>query len=127
MGQHHRFYNGSNAAGDYWSAAPSGFTGGLQLGYNWQLGPLLYGLEGDLGELGLAGSASSAFIPFIYNTSTSTDMDFYLTLRGRLGILFNQWLIYGTAGYIGAGPLSINAQNSPSATAGPSAAGSRPS
>jgi outer membrane immunogenic protein len=118
--------NGYNAAGDYWSAAPSGFTGGAQLGYNWQVGPLLYGLEGDLGQLGLAGSATSAFIPFIYDVSTSTDIDFYLTLRGRLGILFNGWLLYGTFGYIGAdttvsvvdactfppcGPLSINAQN----------------
>ena len=25
-------------------------------------------------------------------------MDFYLTLRGRLGIMFNQWLLYGTFG-----------------------------
>ena len=74
----------------------------MQLGYNWQVGPVLYGLEGDLGELGLGGSATSAFIPFIYNTSTSTDIDFYLTLRGRLGILFNQWLLYATLGYIGA-------------------------
>jgi outer membrane immunogenic protein len=117
--------NGFNQAGDYWSASPSGFTGGLQLGYNWQIGPVLYGLEGDLGELGLAGSATQSYIPFIYNTSTSTDMDFYLTLRGRLGILFNQWLIYGTFGYIGADTtvsvvnactfppcsVSINAQN----------------
>jgi outer membrane immunogenic protein len=30
------------------------------------------------------------------------DIDFYMTLRGRLGILFNQWLLYGTFGYIGA-------------------------
>ena len=94
--------NGINAASDYWSWAPSGFTGGVQLGYNWQLGPVLYGLEGDLGELGLGGSATQAYVPFIYNTSTGTDIDFYLTLRGRLGILFNQSLLYATLGYIGA-------------------------
>ena len=94
--------NGVNAASDYWSWAPSGFTGGVQLGYNWQLGPVLYGLEGDLGELGLGGSATQAYVPFIYNTSTGTDIDFYLTLRGRLGILFNQSLLYATFGYIGA-------------------------
>ena len=74
----------------------------MQLGYNWQLGPVLYGLEGDLGELGLGGSATQAYVPFIYNTSTGTDIDFYLTLRGRLGILFNQSLLYATLGYIGA-------------------------
>ncbi|MGZ5889317.1 MAG: outer membrane protein [Hyphomicrobium sp.] len=94
--------NGINAASDYWSWGPSGFTGGVQLGYNWQLGPVLYGLEGDLGELGLGGSATQAYVPFIYNTSTGTDIDFYLTLRGRLGILFNQSLLYATLGYIGA-------------------------
>lgn len=55
--------NGFTQAGDYWSAAPSGFTGGVQLGYNWQVGPVLYGLEGDLGELGLAGSARKATSP----------------------------------------------------------------
>ncbi len=38
---------------DYWSAAPSGLVAGVQLGYNWQVGPLLYGIEGDLGNLGL--------------------------------------------------------------------------
>ena len=115
--------NGFTQAGDYWSAAPSGFSGGVH--YNWQAGPVLYGLEGDLGELGLAGSATQGYIPFIYDTSTSTDMGFYLTLRGRLGVLFNQWLLYGTAGYIGADTtvsvvnactfppcsLSFNAQN----------------
>ena len=26
---------------------PSGITGGIQGGYNWQSGPLVYGLEGD--------------------------------------------------------------------------------
>jgi len=117
--------NGFTQAGDYWSASPSGFTGGVQLGYNWQVGPVLYGLEGDLGELGLAGNATQGFVPFSYDTSTSTDMDFFLTLRGRLGVLFNQWLIYGTAGYIGADTtvsvvnactsppcsVSVNAQN----------------
>jgi hypothetical protein len=30
----------NNTAGDYRSASPSGFTGGVQLGYNWQIGPL---------------------------------------------------------------------------------------
>ena len=105
-----------------------------------RLGPVVYGLEGDLGELGLGGSSTQAYVPFIYNTSTSTDIDFYMTLRGRLGILFNQWLLYGTFGYIGADTtasvvtactfppctVAVNAQNKFFATAGPSAAASRP-
>jgi outer membrane immunogenic protein len=87
---------------DYWSAAPSGVVAGLQLGYNWQNGPVLYGVEGDIGYLGLAGSATSTYVPLGYETSTKTDSDFYLTLRGRLGVIYNQWAIYATGGYIGA-------------------------
>lgn len=87
---------------DYWSAAPSGFVFGAQLGYNWQLGPVIYGIEGDLGNLGLAGSATTAFVPLGYEASTSTDADFYMTLRGRLGVLVNGWMLYFTGGYLGA-------------------------
>jgi outer membrane immunogenic protein len=87
---------------DYWSAAPSGFVAGAQLGYNWQLGPMVYGLEGDLGNLGLAGGATTSYVPYGYDTSTNTDAGFYLTLRGRLGFLVNGWMLYATGGYIGA-------------------------
>lgn len=93
---------GINTLNDYWSAAPSGVVAGLQLGYNWQNGPLLYGVEGDLGYLGLAGSAATTYVPLGYDASTHTDTDFYLTLRGRLGVIFNQWAFYATGGYIGA-------------------------
>jgi outer membrane immunogenic protein len=93
---------GVNTLDDYWSAAPSGVVAGIQLGYNWQAGALLYGLEGDLGYLGLAGSATTTYVPLGYDTSTSTDSDFYLTLRGRLGVMINQWALYATGGYIGA-------------------------
>lgn len=91
-----------NTLDDYWSAAPSGVVAGVQLGYNWRTGPVLYGVEGDLGYLGLAGSATTAYVPFGYDRSTHTDSDFYMTLRGRLGFIYNQWAVYATGGYIGA-------------------------
>jgi len=93
---------GATTLNDYWSAAPSGVVAGLQLGYNWRNGPLLYGVEGDIGYLGLGGSATSTYVPLGYDTSTKTDSDFYLTLRGRLGVIMNQWAFYATGGYIGA-------------------------
>ena len=86
---------------DSWSASPSGLVVGATLGYNWLLGPMLYGIEGDLGNLGLAGSGGY-YLPFGYDTSTTTDADFYMTLRGRVGFLANNWLIYATGGYFGA-------------------------
>lgn len=86
---------------DSWSASPSGLVAGATLGYNWQLGPMIYGIEGDLGNLGLAGSGGY-YVPFGYDASTSTDAGFYMTLRGRLGFLMNGWMLYATAGYLGA-------------------------
>ncbi len=93
---------GTTTLSDYWSAAPSGVVAGAQLGYNWVNGPVLYGLEGDLGYLGLGGSATTTYVPLGYDTSTNTDSNFFLTLRGRVGVLFNQWAFYATGGYIGA-------------------------
>jgi len=86
---------------DSWSASPSGLVAGATLGYNWQLGPVIYGIEGDLGNLGLAGSGGY-YVPWGYDASTTTDTGFYLTLRGRLGVLLNGWMLYATAGYLGA-------------------------
>ena len=74
---------------------------GATLGYNWQAGPVLFGLEGDLGNLGLAGSGGY-YVPGGYDASTTTDADFYMTLRGRLGVVMNGWLLYFTGGYLGA-------------------------
>jgi outer membrane immunogenic protein len=93
---------GVNIINDYWSAAPSGVVAGAQLGYNWRTGPVLYGLEGDLGYLGLAGNATTSYIPLGYDTSTNTDTGFYMTARGRLGVIINQYLLYATGGYFGA-------------------------
>jgi outer membrane immunogenic protein len=86
---------------DSWSYSPSGLVIGGTLGYNWQLGPMIYGIEGDLGNLGLGGSGGY-YVPLGYDASTTTDADFYMTLRGRLGVLMNGWMLYVTGGYLGA-------------------------
>src|SRR5262245_35845138 len=84
--------NGYNAVGDNWDAETSGVMGGAQLGYNWQSGPWVVGLEGDLGVLGLSGSGSTNF-PFVAgDTGSRTEQDFYMTVRGRLGYLYDDWL-----------------------------------
>src|SRR5262245_34389383 len=54
---------GVNTINDYWSAAPSGVVVGGQIGYNWRAGPVVYGLEGDLGYLGLGGTSSFTYVP----------------------------------------------------------------
>ena len=86
---------------DSWSFSPSGIIAGATLGYNWQTGPVVFGVEGDLGYLGLGGSGGY-YVPFGYDASTTTDTDLYMSIRGRLGVLVNGWMLYGTAGWLGA-------------------------
>jgi outer membrane immunogenic protein len=67
---------------------PSGFVGGVQAGYNWQTGPWVFGVEGDLQATG----ASDTFAPWKFSNP------WFGTVRGRAGYAFNNILFYGTAG-----------------------------
>jgi outer membrane immunogenic protein len=91
-----------NAAGAQ-SINTSGFTGGIQGGYNWQSGSLVAGVEADFEYFRSAGSNSvtaiypvSAPAAFTINSSVSTNWLF--TARPRLGVAANDWLFYGTGG-----------------------------
>ncbi len=72
-------------------AQPQGGFGGGQIGYNFQSGPLVYGLETDFegGDL----SAHSG------DLSSKESVDWFGTVRGRLGYAFGHVLVYGTGGF----------------------------
>jgi outer membrane immunogenic protein len=71
-----------------------GFAGGT-VGYNWQNGNLVLGLEAD-GAWADVG-ASVAIIPGLASIDyTIRSMG---TVRGRIGYAFDQVLLYGTGGY----------------------------
>jgi len=78
----------------FWSPRQAGFTFGGQAGYNWQTGNIVYGIEGDVNWV---DSKSSATFP-AQGQSASSKLDFMATGRGRLGVAFSQFLIYGTGG-----------------------------
>lgn len=67
---------------------PSGFVGGVQAGYNFQNGPFVFGVEGDI----QAAGADDTFAPWKFSNP------WFGTLRGRAGYAFNNVLFYGTAG-----------------------------
>jgi outer membrane immunogenic protein len=71
-----------------WSNKPSGFAGGVQGGYNFQNGPWVFGLEGDI----QASSADDTFAPWKFSNP------WFGTVRGRGGYAFNNILFYGTLG-----------------------------
>jgi outer membrane immunogenic protein len=68
---------------------PSGITGGVEAGYNWQNGsPWVFGVEGDINLTG----ADDTFAPWKFSNP------WFGTLRGRAGYAFNNILFYGTGG-----------------------------
>ena len=93
------------AASGTGNITPIGFTGGLQAGYNWQAGTLVYGAEADFGDLGLAESSSAhGFFPvtFLGDQYTLTQAimgDWLATIRARLGFACTPHvLFYATGG-----------------------------
>jgi outer membrane immunogenic protein len=67
---------------------PSGFVGGVTAGYNWQSGPWVFGVEGDIQVTG----ADDTFAPWKFSNP------WFGTVRGRAGYTVSNVLFYGTAG-----------------------------
>jgi outer membrane immunogenic protein len=75
----------------------SGGFGGGQVGYNWQGGPLVLGVEADI----QGGSIDDKFHRLVVGNDVraSTDLNPFGTVRGRLGFAFDRVLLYGTGGF----------------------------
>jgi outer membrane immunogenic protein len=90
--------------GDTWDFRTNGFVGGGQVGWNWWMNPWLFGIEADLGYMGLTGSGPAPAGCRFFNCDTvaSVKSDFYATIRARLGITAGpDLLLYVTGGGIG--------------------------
>jgi outer membrane immunogenic protein len=60
------------------SGSDTKFTGGLLAGYNWQSGDRVWGIEGDINAL--------------------SDWNYLASIRARYGLIYGNWLYYGTIG-----------------------------
>ena len=69
-----------------------GLVGGT-LGYNWQMGQVVVGLEGDLDWSNMRGSSVCGGI-----TTCETRNDWLGTVRGRLGYAMDRFMPYVTGG-----------------------------
>jgi outer membrane immunogenic protein len=101
----------AGASGNVPIGGRSGFIGGGQIGYNWQVAPAwVAGFETDI--QGITGNGNGAvtnsvgpfavgLVPEVVTTSiaSSSHLDYLGTVRGRLGYLFTPtFLLYGTGG-----------------------------
>jgi len=68
------------------------FLIGGQAGYNWQINNFVLGIEGD-GDVAVGRTDN---FPGFLNPRTNTG--FFATVRGRGGIAFDRFLVYGTGG-----------------------------
>jgi len=92
----------------------NGFIGGGQIGYNWQINQFVLGIEADLQASGQKGDGTffvpgTAVILVVPPTNfTYTDkLDWFGTVRGRLGFAMDRWLPYVTGGWaFGRGTVS---------------------
>jgi outer membrane immunogenic protein len=95
------FYLGINGGGGWgrsqWDgvdgfAVSGGLIGGT-IGYNWQIGQLVIGAEGDIDWSGVGGT-TTVFCP----PGCTTRNDWLATVRGRVGYAFDRFLPYLTGG-----------------------------
>ncbi|MCJ2058590.1 porin family protein [Methylobacterium sp. J-048] len=78
-----------------------GFAGGGQIGYNYQLTPgsgFVLGVEADIQGMS-ASKANAAYLGATPYYSVRPSLDYFGTVRGRLGYAFDRVLIYGTGGF----------------------------
>ena len=91
------------------SRAQDGFTGGGQIGYNYQFTPgsgVVIGVEADAQYLGFGRDRNTASfvgtpnadLTFV-NPNGLSSLDYFGTVRGRLGYAFDRTLVYGTGGF----------------------------
>jgi outer membrane immunogenic protein len=82
----------------------NGFTVGVQAGYNWQRGNVVFGIEADFNGLDVGGSQSQKeVVPGgggqSAEVSASLSADWLLTMRARLGVTVTpNVLLYATGG-----------------------------
>ena len=94
-------YNSQTLSG----SSKTGLLAGLHLGYNWQFAPMwLAGVEADATWANLRQSTNNimgtADVPVVAgsNLSFETKINWLASLRGRVGLIQNNWLFYGTGG-----------------------------
>jgi outer membrane immunogenic protein len=82
-----------------------GFTGGGQIGYNYQFGSFVVGAEADIQWADSGNNRGAVFVPatgfagtFVPGAFTNDSPDWFGTVRARLGVAIDRVLIYGTGG-----------------------------
>ena len=96
------FYVGAEVGGAVGGLSGNGdelpFSGpvfDIVAGYNMESGPMLYGVEADIGLGAVSGATPCPGSP---RWTCNSDFDFHGSVRGRVGLLSDDMLFYVTGG-----------------------------
>lgn len=97
------------------STSPSGALASVTVGYNMMWSPnVLIGVEADLGLMNVSAEDKVVYDGHIYKTSYGP---WWSTVRGRIGYLFGNTLLYGTGGLAIMAVDEVSIGNTPGETA----------
>ena len=82
------------------SGGSSGFIGGGQAGFNYQINQWVLGVEGDFAGTTIKDSVSATIVGpgAVITGNAEARLDWVSTLAPRVGYAFNNWLVYGKVG-----------------------------
>ena len=91
----------TNAAGLFpvnYSLDPSGVLGGGFVGFNYQVSNVVLGIEADwqAADLNQSGNFLFGGVP---TYAFGTKVKDYGSVRGRFGLAFDRWMVFGTGGF----------------------------
>ncbi len=92
-----------NANGDF----DDGFVGGVHIGYDWQAGNIVYGAILDINYTDLSDE-QRAFSRSPAEYVITRELDYLVTLRGRLGYAFNENFLGYVTGGLAYGDVDFN-------------------
>jgi outer membrane immunogenic protein len=75
------------------SFSTEGWFGGAQIGHNWQRDHLVFGIEADIEGANISGSKT------VGAATAENNLDWFGTVRGRVGYAVGAALLYGTGGF----------------------------
>ncbi len=117
----------ANMYGAFGTGNNSSFVYGAQIGYNFQSGAIVYGVEADIQGLARSGNNGAVgvvpvlipgTVPYAVTFNQSGSARYFGTVRGRLGYAMDRVLFYATAGFAyggnrSSGQINYFAQNNP--------------
>lgn len=91
------------AANVPYSLNPSGVIGGAHVGYNVQVNQWVIGVEGNVDGTSLSQTKIVGDGSIFYTGQVKTTTPLQGSIRGRLGVAWDRWLVYATGGVAFAG------------------------